>query len=455
MRKKNHDQMPLLPFGVNHPRAEELERISRILDTIPTINQRVLQDLTRGVENRHAGAQGMSAEQVLRAAIIKQLEGFSYEELAFHLADSRTYRGFCRIGVAQKGFKKSALCSNIKSISEETWESIHRLVIGYAQGEGVEKGRESRIDCTVVESNIHEPSDSSLLWDCVRVLTRKLAEISGRLPGVQIRFSDHGKRAKRRMLGVQNAKNDKVRRRCYVDLLKVTNKSVGYAEKALRALRGACIPDLLQGAFAQGMIEDLERLIPLARAVMDQTERRVLHGEKVPASEKIFSIFEPHTDIIIKDRREVLYGHKVCLSGGPSNLITDCLIVEGNPADSTLTTRMLDRHERIYGRYPLKAALDGGFASKDNLRAAKARGVKDVCFAKKRGLKEEEMCRSSWVYRRLRRFRAGIESGISWLKRCFGLTRCTWRSLRSFKSYVWASILSANLLTLARAKSAT
>jgi len=104
----------------------------------------------------------------------------------------------------------------------------------------------------------------------------------------------------------------------------------------------------------------------------------------------------------------------------------------------------------IYGHYPLKVVLDGGFASKANLKAAKAREIKDVCFAKKRGLKEDDMCRSPWMYKKLRRFRAGIESGISWLKRCFGLWRCTWKTFRSFKSYVWASIVSANLFTLAR-----
>ena len=140
----------------------------------------------------------------------------------------------------------------------------------------------------------------------------------------------------------------------------------------------------------------------------------------------------------------------MCLSGGGSNLITDCLILDGNPADTQLTDLMLDRHLEIYGHYPLKVALDGGFASKANLDSAKGKEIKDVCFAKKRGLEEEQMCRSAWVYKRLRRFRAGIESGISWLKRCFGLDRCTWKSLPAFKSYVWASIVSANLITLVR-----
>jgi IS5 family transposase len=140
------------------------------------------------------------------------------------------------------------------------------------------------------------------------------------------------------------------------------------------------------------------------------------------------------------------------LTGGASNLILDCVIVRGNPADSDLAIPMLDRQKEIYQRYPLKVSFDGGFASKDNLKRAKARKIKDVCFAKKRGLKESDMCRSEHVYHRLRRFRAGIESGISWLKRCMGLARCTWKGWEAFKSYVWSSIVAANLLTIARAK---
>ena len=247
-----------------------------------------------------------------------------------------------------------------------------------------------------------------------------------------------------------NAKNKKIRKKQYEDLLTVTHKTINYANNAVSLLVAHPFKYFSLAKTAQDIAEELKEIIRLTYKVIDQTSRRVIHGESVPACEKIVSIFEPHTDIIVKDRRDTFYGHKVCLSGGASNLITDCLILDGNPADSDLTGQMLDRHEKIYGYYPLKVALDGGFASKTNLESAKGKGIKDVCFAKKRGLEEEEMCRSTWVYKRLRRFRAGIESGISWLKRCFGLTRCTWKSLRSFKSYVWASIVSANLLTLAR-----
>ena len=182
-----------------------------------------------------------------------------------------------------------------------------------------------------------------------------------------------------------------------------------------------------------------------------------MHGEKVDASEKVASIFEPHTDIIVKDRRDTHFGHKICLTGGSSNLILGCLVLKGNPADTELAIPMLDRQKQLYDRYPIKACFDGGFASKNNLKEAKAqsRKIKDVCFAKKRGLNETEMCRSQYVYRSLRRFRSGIESGISWLKRCLGLTRCTWKGWDSFKSYVWSSIVAANLLTIARARPAT
>ena len=306
-----------------------------------------------------------------------------------------------------------------------------------------------RIDCTVVESNIHEPTDSSLLWDSVRVLTRLLDRAKEDF-GLRISFQDHTRRAKRRLLGIMNSRSKKDRKSKYADLIKVTTKSIGYAQSAIVAIDE--VASISHGLVALRL--DLNQYSQLAARVVDQTQRRVMLGEDVPASEKVVSLFETHTDIIVKDRRDTFFGHKICLTGGASNMIVDCLIVDGNPADSSLTVDMLDRQKVLYGRYPLKVALDGGFASKDNLNKAKEKQIKDVCFAKKRGLKVEDMCRSQWVYDRLRRFRAGIESGISWVKRCFGMTRCTWKGLRSFKSYVWASIVSANLLTLARKQAA-
>jgi IS5 family transposase len=443
MRKMSKKQMPLMPQSFDHPRTRELNAINRILEDSRTISALAMQDLSPKVTCQ-AGANGMSAEQVVRAAIIKQMFKFSYQDLAFHLADSVSLRRFCLIGIGDKGFKKSVLCKNIKALSPKTWEAINRYVVEYAQKNDIEKGREVRIDCTVVESNIHAPSDSKLLWDCVRVLTRILTKAKEHFPRSGIVFQNHTRRAKRRMLGIQYAKGKKQRHKKYVDLLKVTRKAVGYADKAVGILE--CNTDL----FATAVREQLNYYLDLTARVINQTEKRVVHGQSVHASQKVVSIFEPHTDIIVKDNRDTFYGHKVCLTGGRSNLIVDCVITKGNPADTSLPEMMLERQKDIYGQYPLKVAFDGGFASKENLIVAKNKKIKDVCFGKKRGLKVEDMCRSQWVYKRLRRFRAGIESGISWIKRCFGFARCSWKGLRSFKSYIWASIVSANLLTLAR-----
>ena len=446
MRKKSKKQMPLMEHAVDHPRAAELEAINRILDDNPIISELVLQDLCKGKRRRRrSGAKGMTAEQVLRAGIVKQIFGFTYEELAFHIVDSKSLRRFMLIGIADKGFKKSVLCKTVKAISPETWEAINKVLAHYAEDEKIEKGREVRIDCTVVESNILKPRDSNLLYDSVRVLSRLLSRAKDDY-GLPIIFTNHTRRAKRRRLGILNAKGKKDRKKHYLDLLKVTAKTMGYVDRAIETINNTVSADM--GLIA--LRSELDHYNQLAARVVSQTERRVLSGEKVPASEKIFSIFEEHTDIIIKDRRDKYFGHKICLTGGGSNLIIDCVITDGNPADSTLTEQMLDRQKEIYGRYPLKVALDGGFASKKNLEKAKEKKIKDVCFAKKRGLEVEDMCRSQWVYNRLRRFRAGIEAGISWLKRCFGMARCMWKGLRSFKSYVWASIVSANLLTIAR-----
>jgi len=453
MRKKQQKQMPLMNTAdkqSKHPQQEELEAISRIINSTPTICDLVLQDLNHGKKiYRRTGAQGMSADQVLRAAIVMRLFDFTYQQLAFHISDSRCLRRFCRIGFADKGFQKSALNANIKSISEDTWERIIQEFLGYAKDKDIEKGRKVRIDCTVVESNIHKPFDSAQLYDCIRVLDRLIHKMRDEF-GVPIVFTDHCRRAKKRMVGIQYAKNNKEREPLYKDLLKITKKTINYATRAEGAVNQASLADPMSIVMVLALASDLKHYIELSKKVYDQTYRRVVHGESVPADQKVVSIFEEHTDIIIKDRRETHYGHKICLTGGPSNLILDCKVLEGNPADTELVEEMLERQKEIYGRYPLKAAFDGGFASKKNLKKAKGLKIKDVCFSKKRGMKETDMCRSDYVYKKLRRFRAGIESGISWLKRSFGLTRCTWKGFRSFKCYVLSSVVAANLLTIAR-----
>lgn len=442
MRQLFREQPMLVGQGVDHRHARELAGVDRILRDNPRITELVLQDLEDGLRVPGDGREGMTAEQVLRVAVLKQARRFSYEELSFHLLDSTTYQAFCGYGPLDKIPSKATLQRNIKAIAASTWEQINRILVDYSRRRGVERGRKTRTDATVVETNIHAPTDSSLLWDAVRVLTLLLTRAHETYDVAPV--PNRSRRAKRRWLEVRSARNARKRRKPYGDLLKVTKETVGYAEQTAATLKTLGH----SGAFTLAL--QLEHTIALAEGVIDQTERRVVHGEAVPAEEKIVSIFEPHTDIIVKDKRETHYGHKLTLTSGRSGLIVDWVVEDGNPADSTLAVRMIERQQEIYGRVPRQVAFDGGYASKENLKEIKALSVEDVAFAKKRGLEVEDMAKSPWVYRRLRNFRAGIEAWISFLKRSFGLERCLWRGRAGFARYVGGAIVAANLLTLAR-----
>jgi len=409
MRQLFQEQLPLAGPLVDHPHARDLLGIDRILEDHPGMLALVLQDLQRGGRLPATGREGMTADQVLRAAVLKQLQRWTYDELSFHLADSMSYRAFCGMGaLLGKGPSRGTLQRNIKRIQEDTWESINRVLLGAATRHGVEKGRKVRTDGTVTQCHIHEPRDSSLLWDCVRVLTR--LQLKAREKFGVTRFPKRLRRAKRRSLAVLNARNERQRRSAYRDLLKVTEETLAYARDVQAELEAwAALPE------AVVLAAQLRHYGLLTVAVIDQTERRVLLGESVPASEKIVSIFEDHTDIIVKDKRETHYGHKLTLTAGGSGLILDWVIEDGNPADSKLVTRSILRMKEIYGRVPRQAAFDGCYASRDNLREAKALGVKDVAFSKKRALEVLDMVKSQWVYKRLTNFRAGIEAWISFL----------------------------------------
>lgn len=444
MRTIMRQQLPLMQPFIDHEHARELAEISVVLDGIPETLRVVERDLTAGRSAKH-GRPGMSAEQVLRALVVKQLNGFSYEELAFHLADSTCYRAFCRLGALEEPPSRSTLQENIKRLQAETLAAINAALLRQAKAEGIEDGRVVRGDCTTVETHIHPPTDSALLSDTVRVLVRLLKR--ARAYGAE--FTNHRRRAKRRWHEIQNARRMEARFPLYRDLLRVTEETLGDAENAGRQLQQR------EDKQAQQLSQQLRHHVSLGWQVVDQTRRRVLDGESVPAAEKLVSIFEPHTDIIVKGRRETEYGHKICLTTGRSSLVLDCVVLDGNPADQTLAVGMMERHRLTYHELPDQVAFDGGFATRGNLQALKKMGIQDVVFHKRAGLSISEMARSSWMYKRLRDFRAGIEGCISFLKRCFGLARCLWRGFASFKAYVWSSILTANLLTLARHRLAT
>ncbi|MCP4407020.1 MAG: ISNCY family transposase [Gammaproteobacteria bacterium] len=443
MKQKSQPQMNIWEFYSDHPISDELQVVSTTLDLHPEFLVWIAKDLCPK-NAKQTGRQGLTVDTVLRTAILKQHKGFTYEELEFHLGDSDTFRAFTRVG-GQKP-SASALQANIKGIKSTTWEKINRCLLQSAVIDNIEKGRVIRTDSTVVETNIHPPTDSSLLWDVARVLTRMLheaKEIEG-MPAFS--FQDHTRACKKRSQRLDYMRKEIAIKKAYKELITYTKKIAAYALALVIMIDKAGLKDPMVVLWKQ----EAEDLLTLANQVVDQATRRVLKDEKVPASEKILSIFEPHTDVIKRGARPSEFGHKVNLTTGKSGLVLDFVIEKGNPADSTRTLPMIERQKKIYGRLPRQACFDGSYASRPNLEEAKQTGIKDVAFHKKNMLKVADMTKSNWVYRKLVKFRAGIEGNISCLKRAFGLYRCTWKSLEGFKSYAWCSVVAYNLITLAR-----
>ncbi len=442
MRKARNFQSNLTYKWLDLDHAKELKTLAGLIDDHPKIADLVWQDLTGGITG-NAGALGMPADFVFRALLLKQMHSWSYSELHFHLCDSRTYRTFCGMSFAQKTPARSTLAAAIKKIRAETLEAINRLVLLQAREHKVESGQMCRVDCTVVETLMHPPSDSQQLWDCIRVLIRLMKRARARLPAGVFTFPNRKKRAKRRCREIALARRKVARRESYRDLVKVAEEIQCKAHEAADLLTVHRIED-------KNLALKLAHFMDLIERTLDQTRRRVFKGESVHASQKLVSVFEDHSDIIRKDFKNTYYGHKICLSGGQSSMILDCQIFRGNPSDANMALPSVQRQRDIYGQAPRQVVFDGAFSSGENLEKIQQLGTQDVVFSKS-SLKVSDMAKSLWVYRKLRNFRAGIEGCISFLKRTFGLRRCTWRSYPSFQSYVWSSIVSCNLLLMARA----
>ena len=442
MRQERTIQASIFDLFAEHEIGRELKGMSQWLDEQHDLLALVAKDLGRG-EVQATGRQGLTVEAVLRCALLKQYRQLTYQELAFHLEDSASFRAFARLPRSWVP-KKSVLQSTISAIGAETWEQINRALLVSAKQEKVEDGSVVRLDSTVTAALLHEPSDSSLLWDAVRVMVRLLKQANDLSGGCGQSWRDHRRAAKKKARAIQYSRGQRKRVQLYRELLKITRATLAYLSRV--AARLERVGDLLV-EFWQA---EFRHLLPLVEQIIAQTERRVLAGEKVPAGEKLVSLFEPHADIIVKGSRKIEYGHKLNLTTGRSGLILDLVIEAGNPADSARFLPMLERHIALYGKAPRQAAADGGYASRDNLSQAKAHGVRDMAFHKKCGLRVEEMVKSNWVYRKLRNFRAGVEANISCLKRAYGLGRCTWRGLRHFEAYVWSSAVAYNLALFAR-----
>ena len=265
MRQKRNPQLSLFMTVNNTQIGKELEQMSRILDDTPGLLQVVFDDLVK-TKRADTGRQGLTAEQVLRCAVLKQYRQLSYEELAFHLDDSSAFRRFARLEMGQYPRKQE----NIKAISEQSWEEIHRLLIDYAVKHKIEKGRKVRIDSTAIETDIHHPTDSSLLADGIRIITRWLGAGKALSPAPAYRYSDHNRVVKKRVMTILNTRKEQVRKTAYQDLLHYAERVVNYALPAIAEL---CAYQGLEFLSAQGIAANLERAVGLLGKVLDPATR--------------------------------------------------------------------------------------------------------------------------------------------------------------------------------------
>jgi IS5 family transposase len=267
-------------------------------------------------------------------------------------------------------------------------------------------------------------------------------------PEMEIEYHNHTKRAKKRRYRIVNTSSKAKRVEAYKDLLKVSRETEKYGESCLEQLEKK---EQEGETEARVYKEELSGYLESLRIIIDQTKRRVLNGEKVEAKDKLVSIFETHSDILAKGKRKIVFGHKILLSGGKSNLILDCVIERGNWSDAEKFEEGINRLKERYEIHPEEITTDGGFASKDNYNFAVSNGIKKVLFTKKCTSKIVELVKTSRAYKRLKKFRAGIEGCISAAKRAYGLSRCTWKGWLSFQSYVWVGVLAFNLSIMAEA----
>jgi len=447
MRETRNAQASIFDCYAKHEIGNQLAMMSEILDHCAELVGWVEADLTSN-STQSTGRAGLPVESVLRCAILKQVRQLSYKELAFYLEDSGSFRSFARLpqGVMPR---KSALQNSISRIQAETWERINQALVGQALNEEVEYGEQVRIDSTVVETNIHEPSDSSLLCDGIRILTRFMVKAKKKLDVPGIGFTDHRKSARSLARQIFYTRGMAKKEPLYNDLL-------SHAEQVMKDSNEALWHVQLyrfRGPRYEQWVSQVKHYRRLLRRVIRQTRRRVFNGESVPAMEKVLSLHESHTDIIVKGSRDIQYGHKINLMTGLKGLILDATIEPGNPCDTERYLPMVQRQEAIYGQLPERIAADGGYASSANLKKARGLGVSEVAFQKKKGLTVEAMTSSQKIYKQLCDFRAGIESNISELKRAYGLKRSLWRGLKGFMADVWSSIVSYNLVRIARLNS--
>ena len=372
-----------------------LQAISDFLKNQKDMIEQVRCDLTRGLKNPATGRSGLTPQQILRSLVLMRIKNWNYRELRERIADGYTLRQFTDF-YCQPVPRHDAFHRGFNRLTPETLKSINDLVVQAAVDLGLEDGQKLRVDTTVVQTDIHHPTDNTLLWDVVRVITRLIGYLAAGLGRRRIKgFRNRTRSARRRMQEIQRMtarQRQDHQAETYRELISIAEEVVESARTALRQTAKAHGKDTIAELAIAEARKEIAHFCDLGARVIDQARRRVLDGEQVPTAEKIYSIFEPHTDLIKRGKVQtpIEFGHKVFLAESACGLITQYEVLDGNPVDEQHVVVSLQRHKPTFGEVPELYGSDRGFFSEANVRSCQQQGVKVVCIPQRGGTKTPE-----------------------------------------------------------------
>lgn len=430
-----------------------LKRMSDFLDDQPKILERVRRDLQRGLKKPDTGRTAMTPSQVLRSLILMRVKNWDYRELSERIADGYTLRRFTGFN-SQRVPKHDAFNRAFNKLRPQTLQALNDLVLKAAVDLGLEDGKRLRVDTTVTETDIHHPTDNTLLWDVVRVLTRLIGRLGKVLPKGIDNFSNRTRCARRRMQEIQRmtARQRHTQQKAkYRHLIGITQQVVDNARGVLEKTKDQCAVDPMDDIIIGELRRKIDHYCQLGARVIGQSRRRVLEGEQVATEEKIYSIFETHTDLIKRGKiqKPIEFGHKIFLAESAHGLITQYRVLEGNPPDHVHVKPSLQRHQETFGWAPAWYSSDRGFFSDENIKAYPQ--VKLVCIPQRGGKRtsQRQAFERSPEFKKGQRFRAGIEGRISVLFRGRGMKRCLAEGRDRFEVLIGAAVLTNNLMNIA------
>jgi len=407
----------------------------------------------QGKRHRHSRTRGRMqtpAEVALRLLILKHVRNWSYDELEREVRANLVYRAFTRIG-DQKVPDAKTLARLGQVVGPEVIRDLHERVVALAREQGVVRGRKLRVDTTVVETNIHYPTDSNLLGDGARVLTRTMKRIEKQAGGLKKKIRDRMRTVKKRVVAIALAarqvglEREERHRRQYADLLTVTGRILNQAKGVLGEVEQLPRPRRRR---LQPLTERLATMADRVRQVVKQTRARIFEGiTRFPG--KLVSVFEPHTEIIRKGKlsKPTEFGKLVQVQEAENQIITEYRVFAERPSDAELLVPAVQEHQRHFGRVPRLVAADAGFYSRENEKKVQEMGVRWVAVPNRKTSSEErkKLQRQRW-FRAGQRWRTGCEGRISVLKRRHGLNRCRYRGQNGMERWVGLGVIADNLI---------